>query len=733
MISGVLYATFAFFLIIGFLYGLKRGLVKSIIRILGVIVACTLVVFITEPIADALLNLDISSSGLEVGGITVSTINDTIIAYLSKISVVAELISASPTIKAVISAVPKILVNMVLFIIVFYLIKAISYILCAIINKLVLKNQPEDAKKHRLAGAFIGAFQGIIVFLFFLIPIAGNMNLLTEVTKEVNLETALGENTETSVLSVKTLDDYNNNLIIKGANLIGYKALTDTVYDKLTVIKINDTTETNLRDEVIILTKVYGDYEKLKDIDVTKMTDEDVNNANSLIDNAFSSVIIGNSLTELTTDVAKKWTASDPTAFLTIEKPTLSTEIVGVFDDLLIALRADTKADLQNDLKVIVASLKVCSDYNVTNEMDKEDGIISAVGQEGFIEDFVGTMSTGKVTKNILPSVVKVGITSAYNAIEVEDQEAIVTKSAGDISWQTEKVVLSDLFENISKVYLSSKAEGEILEKIDLVSFGKALNLLKQSELLGSASQDITIALLKSNMMAGVDTSTLVMNVQNDTTYAELDFEVMLLALKSSANVATDLNNIVSGSADVESLNPEDVGNILDSLTSGDATSDMIGDMASKDNLINSGVDESTADAVSGLVGAIKDYDTTDPNAEAVPKTDEEIQSATGAVEELLTASKNAKDTSVSYVFGSEEEPAKAKMQNFIDNLIASPFIYKVTITKGEDLGFKSGATTKLSADEVTWLKEVLIAYENLSKINSVQKTEIASMFAVIF
>lgn len=741
MISGVIYGFFALMVIVGFLYGLKRGLIKSAIRIIAVLVSCVVVVFLTEPITNAILNLDISSAGLELGGVSVSTVNDTIINFLSQISVVAELISASPTIKAVISAVPKVLVNIIMFIVVFYLIKAITYFICIIINKIALRKQPEDAKKYRLWGGAVGALQGIIIFLFVLMPIAGTMNVLTEAVNNIdssNLENTMvvsvdkEDGSSGATFGVNTLDEYNDVFIIKMFNAVGYKALTDSVYDKLTVIKIDEQTETTLRYELNTVTKIYNGVIKLDGFTASAMTAEDEQTINQIIDDAFSSPIIGGAVTELTVDIAKKWTATDPTEFLTVAKPTLSADLVEIFDELLIQLRSDTKADLQKDLKILVSTVKVCADYEVIDTMNKgtTDEIVVAVGKEGFIENLIGTMSEGKVTKNILPSVVELGLDYAYSGLEVDNSGKQVTKSASEVNWSTEKVVLGDLFENISRVYVSSKNEGEILEKLDLKSFGKALNLLKQSELLGNASQDITVKLLTSSMMNGVDTSSLVSNVKNDTTYKDLDFEVMLMALESSANIAGDIKDITTGGS-TENLKSEDVGTIIEAITGGGTTADMIGDMASQENLTKSGVDEATAGAVSGLVGAIKDYDTSADGAIETPKTDEELDAATKATEELLLASKNAKDTTKGYVFSQNEEKAKEKMQSFVDNLISSPFIYSATITKGEELGFKTGTTTKLSVDEVVWLKEVLNAYEGLNKINEQQKVEIANMFAV--
>lgn len=754
MINGVIYGLFALFVVWGFLLGLKRGLIKSVIRIISVVIACFIVVFAVPPITKAIINMDISSSGLELGGIAVTTVGGTIINAISQISIISELLNASPTIKAVISAVPAIIVNLLLFVVFFYLVKALLYFINIIINKIVLRNQDKEAKKYRLAGAFVGALQSIIVFLFVFIPIAGTMNMVTDALSLVESESDSNQQpiviqnaamveiedsgdtitTEEMInIASGTVEDYNKNIVIKVFNFIGYKPITNKVYDKLTTIEIDSETETTIREEVMVGVKLYNGFEKLQGLKVAAMTDADEEIINQFIDDAFSSPIIGNVLTELTTEVAKKWTAANPSEFLSIAKPTLSEDLVSTFDNLLIQLRTDTKADLQNDIKVIVKVLKVCADYEVVEIINSgtTDDIVYAVGQDGFIEELIGTMADGKVTKNIIPSIVDLGFDYAYSSLEIDASNIHITKNASEINWDTEKVVLGNIFENVSKTYASTKQEGAILDKIDLVSFADTLDNIRRSQLLAGVGQDISVKLLQCKLLDGVNVDTFVANLQNDITYQDMDFYAMFTSLKSSANIAKDIKDITSGSGNVTNLDTNDVGNLLDGLTAGGATSSVLEDLASEENLTKSGVDNATAGAVSGLVDAIIAYDTTIQGAEQVPESQEELQNATGAVEELLSASKNAKDGNKEYVFSNEEVSAKAKMQDFIKNMISSPFIYKATITKGENFGFKMGNVTKLSSNEVVWMKDVLNALEGLTTINETQKIEIASMFAI--
>lgn len=719
--SGIIYGLFFFFLVIGALLGLKRGLVKSTIRIISVIIACVAVIFLVDPISSAILTTDLSSTGLTIGEIPLTTINDTLLAYIGQLLGIGSILATSPTLLALISAIPKIVISLVLFILLFFIVKGILYIADIFINKIFVK---KDSKKplYRIWGAVVGGVQGIICFLFILIPIAGAMNLINDTMNVVNPtstpETALvalaeesasplsQENSTDNNIANKaatTLDSYNDIFIIKMFNSIGYDTLTDAVFDKLTKIEINSSNSTTIRKELTVIAKVFSNVDKIKNVDVAHFSTENQEVANQIIDDAFSSPIIGGVANELVAGVADAWADSDPSAFMGIAKPELDSNLLESFDALLLNLRTNSVEDTKNDLKVIVATLKVSADHDITSTINTGDAnlIVSALGKEGAMEDIISTLSSGKATKQILPSFIEFGLSYGYSSIGLESTRTNITKTADEVNWQTEPEILGNFFEGVSSVYQSSKGEGPILNRLDLIGFAKVLESIRDSQLLEDASQEITIQFLSSNLVVGVDCDTFISYVENDTTYKNLDFTLMLTTLKTSANIANDIKDISSGSSDVTELDSNDVGNLISGLTKADdASKQVIKDLASPENLQKSGVDSATANAVNVLVDSVSDYDgETQP-----PSTDEEKEFATNAVQDLLVASKNAKSNDPEQqIFKTRES-----MEQFIDNMLSSPFVWEVTIDKGAELGFKSESKTNLTETEQGWLNSIL-------------------------
>ena len=474
-------------------------------------------------------------------------------------------------------------------------------------------------------------------------------------------------------------------------------------------MEISKDNETNLRSEAKVIAKVYNNYEKLKDVDIAKFSAQNEKDANQLIDDAFSSPIIGGITTELVTEVANVWTAAEPSEFIGVAKPEMNQDLVETFDTLLMSLRTSSKDDFKNDLKVIVSTVKVAADYHVTEKMTSTDTdtIVSVIGQDGCMETIIGTLASGKATKQAIPTLVEFGLSYGYKAVGLDGVEAKVNKTADQVNWGREKVVLGNLFEGVSTTYLSTKQDGALINKLDFVGMAKVLNALRDSELLSDSSQEISVKLLSSKLTAGIDVGTLVSYIENDNTYQDMNFEVMLTTLKSSANIASDMKDIIAGSSEVTELNPNDVGTFLNGLTSDDTTKDVLKDLASESNLQKAGADSKTASAVNGLVDSITNYDTTQAGAVQVPTSTEDLQSATNAVEKVIKVSSGANDLSTDYIFGADELTAKAGMTEFIETLLSSDFIYASTINGGESLGFKAGETSNLSVSEQGWLIEV--------------------------
>ena len=464
MSSGLVYGMFAFFIVVGALLGLKRGLTKALIRIITVIIAGVAVVFLVTPITSAILSADLSGTGLVIGDIPVTTINETIINYISTIAGIGQLLMASPTLVALINAIPMVLVNLILFVLLFFILKGVLYFIDITLNRIIIKKDSEKPIR-RLWGALVGAVQGLLCFLIVLMPIAGTMNLLDETMDLVNEQktttqaasmtggalttnvamTEVEEETmaleEFPAYATNAVDAYQDIFIIKMFNAVGYRAITNSVFDRLTTMEIGKDVKTNLRTETKVITKVYNNYEKLKDVDLANFSTQNQSDANQLIDDAFSSPIVGGITTELVKELSSVWTAAEPSTFIGVAKPEMNEDLIETFDVLLLSLRSSTKDDLKKDLKAIVGTIKVSADYDLTENMASvdPDKIVTIIGQDGCMENIIGALTSGKATKEAIPSLVEFGLAYGYSAVGLDGTDAQVNKTAAQINWDREQ------------------------------------------------------------------------------------------------------------------------------------------------------------------------------------------------------------------------------------------------------------------------------------------------------
>ena len=135
-----------------------------------------------------------------------------------------------------------------------------------------------------------------------------------------------------------------------------------------------------------------------------------------MIDDAFSSPLIGGIANEVVAGVADAWAGTNPTEFMGITKPELDENLLKSLDSLFLSLRANSINDTKNDLKVIVATLKVSADHEITPSLNSGDSalLINALGQDGAMEDVISTLASGKATKQILPSFIEFGLSYGY-------------------------------------------------------------------------------------------------------------------------------------------------------------------------------------------------------------------------------------------------------------------------------------------------------------------------------
>ena len=186
IITTAVIVAFLVILLAGFLFGLVRGFNKSLVRILLVVAMLVLTFFIVPKITQAAMTLDISSLGITIGGNTATSVGDIVVSLLNQIPQVAD-IAGTDAYATIINVVPQMILNVVLFIVVFIALRLVSMIIYWIISGICFnKKKTEGKNKHRLLGSLVGVVQNFLIFLVILVPVVGAINILGDIETLTN-------------------------------------------------------------------------------------------------------------------------------------------------------------------------------------------------------------------------------------------------------------------------------------------------------------------------------------------------------------------------------------------------------------------------------------------------------------------------------------------------------------------------------------------------------------------
>ena len=316
------------FLIAGFLWGFIRGLKKSAFRGIWLILTLIVALFISQPIAKLVVNINISSLNINIDGQTASTIGQAIQLYATEF-IGEDVLTGVPALSQLINGLPIMIVSPVMFALIFWALKITLWPIWAIIAHIVFKqkskkvtaekayvninNKPvyvaksaEDKKpnKHRWYGSLVGVVCGLIVCCATFVPVFGYMNILEEVdnmqvtvktedtssessstfvlTSETNSNTENSSTKTMSMLEYLSKDAYPYLTIIKDnvglttLKITGVKALGLAQFNYLSSTKVNNTT-VSLGEDVSTILSVGQDIINISSTDFNHLTKESLN------------------------------------------------------------------------------------------------------------------------------------------------------------------------------------------------------------------------------------------------------------------------------------------------------------------------------------------------------------------------------------------------------------------------------------------------------------------------
>ena len=634
LVSSMVVSLFLIFTILGFVFGWFRGLNKSLIRFIMVLAVGVLAFFVVPEITKAVLEMDISKFNLVIGNVQVMTIQDLVTDLLRQIPIVEDIIEASPTFESVIEIMPRAILNVALFVLLFFIFKWVSMIVYWIIAGVFFSKKKTAGKdKHNFVGAVIGAVQGFVIMFVLMVPFYGVINMLKPIANALNEEQSSVQMEQTFIPATKVSESgeagKKNNAVTKTAEAItvycegfenvwvnkvlgfvGVNKLGVRMFDELTTVESKGT-EFSLVKEVNIISEAYPHINPIINDGLNIQDNQQVNGLKKAIDKLYTSSTLSGMVKEIVPEMANRWV--NGLKFCEINKPKVDEELQPLFDTLLLNLAVAQGDTIKNDIDTTLDVIIIANDAQLIKTLAENGDIMdvfSAEGNENLVSNIIAKALESSTLKAILPDVVNVGMNFVYEGLNIDKtQIGDIEVDSDDVNWTEESSKLQAIFSGVIKIYNQiqegTEAGGSAIEHLDFKLLGETFDNIRMSELLGPSSLNIMEALLNSEEIVGDNKDTLapfiteLKTVWADTTKS---LTPIFEAIGKAITLAKDLQ---SGA---ENFNAENLGDILSSLTDiaqDEALKGVVEGVVNTDTLQGLGLDKETADVVTETISSI--------------------------------------------------------------------------------------------------------------------------------
>ena len=539
VISIILTSLLVLFILVGFLWGIGRGVKKSAIRLAFFAGAIVLAFIFTVPISNLLLDISLQIDG------TITTIKDYLINLIATEPTIADLYVASPSLQEFVAQMPIVIINAFVFVLLVYLFKFITWLAFSItINYLESRKRPlgkfgetvytvKDGqpvvltkvveKKHRFLGGLISGFQAFILLFLTLIPLSGFVSIVNTLSNQTvetevlvleqepeytQLATLIRDRVDPEILGY--FDAYSQNIMVKisgvgGLNLVVFDGLTSTQVGGENIV---------LRNELYSFAQIYENFSFLLDMDLEDFDAEslDFEQINTGIDLLFQSGIFK----ALALDFATYYLnniINDETAFENSEYRTEILRILSAVDN-----NFDTISESQNknqlfkqDLIATVGLMQVLVQSGlydlVTQPEINETEILDLLEQNDYelLEEILNNLFISTTMKEAIVEGLNILFEYAENELyfiinseeEIDAGTAIELSldrvSSATLNFTSLKTDLFNIFKNFNDLYSMMNELDfelpieEIIETFDteiLSKSGVVLNILTNSTIV---------------------------------------------------------------------------------------------------------------------------------------------------------------------------------------------------------------------------------------------------------
>ncbi len=291
---------------VSFLFGLKRGAKKSLFRFLWLAVFTVALFFLMPTITNWLSGIDISFLGLDING-KIMQVKDIGVNILKSI-VDDEALNSNATLMSLAQNMPAMILNVLFFVLFFWLTKWVFWPLWAILSAKFFNKQKREKKKfikqqrklgkskqeinmempanlkvkqpkHALLGGIIGIFVGLLITAVTFMPFVGVNSIYQYAYANIKTKEGGEERPYLSTLinedASKYINCFEDSLGLKILTYSGAKAVSTLAFNNLAVVNVNGN-NVYLNKEIETGVEVYNEVVKITEIDFDNLTKDNI-------------------------------------------------------------------------------------------------------------------------------------------------------------------------------------------------------------------------------------------------------------------------------------------------------------------------------------------------------------------------------------------------------------------------------------------------------------------------
>ena len=555
-VSIVLTVLAIFIIVLSVIVGIKRGMKKSFFRLGWLFVTALILWFVTPPISNALNSIDLTSLGLEVAG-PVHRLSDIGVNLLNEIvrnigdAELANIISGSNALNSFAANLPTLILNIVMFVLLFFITKYLLWPIYALISSKIfdkdkrarkqyekrlrelkkkgmpisnadLKSVPQKKNNYRAVGGIVGLVTGLLVCAVTFSPIVGVSSIYNTVYSEVMTTTEEGE--EAPLLSTieggeevnSILSSYEDSVSSKILRYTGMEFMSNVIFSNMAVMDVEDE-KIKLTDEVNSLVSAYNEVNSIVEVTskgTENLTQRDVTDVITSIKEIFFDIensnliyIIGD---EILPQVIDLYVVNNDEFVLEFS----GVDYAKLLKDAYVESTKDEKLTMSNIQSQVDAGLDIVLLFNNNNllipiikgEVETTEEVLSLIcdnitNPSDFSNNLVDSMYEVTLLEGEYPTLIDGLVENLYQSFEISGFQSNETAMTSNVLKNNLKTVLSNAITFLKYYENSTDLDfgDETTTRSALESLGRTIDSAK-SALLSDASYDGLVDFLKTQI-----------------------------------------------------------------------------------------------------------------------------------------------------------------------------------------------------------------------------------------